>query len=120
MIFVLENEPSNLEVICMSLEMEGFETKPFDTGDNFIGNVQSNRPNLIIMDIELGGHDGRDLCKMLKETDVINSIPIIIVSAVGETKLRSSFNYGADRIIYKPFDIYSLVKEAKQLLGLTN
>ncbi|RZK27263.1 MAG: response regulator [Flavobacterium sp.] len=116
-ILIVDNEPSNLDVLTITMEMEGYMVATLPDGKGFIKLVREMQPDLIILDIELGEHDGRLLCQELKSLDVTKHIPVIIVSASSETKIGSAYEYGADCVILKPFDIDELLKETKSLLN---
>jgi DNA-binding response OmpR family regulator len=115
-ILIVENEPTNLEVMTLAMEMEGMDVFPLISAKGFIPKVTAIGPDLVLLDIELDGFDGRELCRLLKRTDGINHIPVIIVSACIGAKVQSSFGYGADRVITKPFDLVELIREVKSLV----
>lgn len=115
-ILIVDNEPSNLDVLTITMEMEGYMVATLPDGKGFIKLVRKMQPDLIILDIELGEHDGRLLCKELKSLDVTKHIPVIIVSASNEAKISTALDHGADCVILKPFDIDRLLKEVRILL----
>jgi len=116
-ILIVDDEPANLEVMMLAMEMEGFEVFPLNTAKNFISVAKNIAADVILLDIELDGFDGRELCKELKITKGLSNTPVIIVSATSEMKILSSVEYGADFIINKPFDIEELTRAVKHCLA---
>lgn len=77
--------------------------------------VADNKPDLIIMDINLGGLDGRVLCKELKQKEDTRSIPVIMLSA--HEKLSKAYDDNcADGYIMKPFALAELLQEIQLLI----
>jgi DNA-binding response OmpR family regulator len=115
-ILVVDNEPSNLDVLTIVMESGGYKAFTLPDGKDFIKTTKELQPDLIILDIDLGEHDGRILCQELKSLDVTKHIPVIIVSASSEDKIRTALDYGADCVVLKPFDVDELLNEVKRLL----
>ena len=77
--------------------------------------LTDNKPDLIIMDINLGGLDGRELCKELKQKEITKSIPVIMLSA--HEKLTKAYDDNcADGYIMKPFALAELLQEIQLLI----
>lgn len=114
-ILIVENEPATLDVLTLAMEMEGFEVIPLISAKSFIASVIANEPDVVLLDIDLDGFDGRGLCRELKETDGIRDTPVILVSALSDEKVRSSLAYGADVAISKPFDLVDLLGQIRDV-----
>ena len=83
-------------------------------GVSRIASFKSNPPNLVILDIMLPGMDGWDICKEIRK---ISEIPIIMLTAKGETFDKVlGLELGADDYIVKPFDPKELVARVKAVL----
>ncbi len=79
--------------------------------------MAENKLDLIILDINLGGLDGRVLCKELKQKENTKSIPVIMLSA--HEKLSKAYDDNcADGYIMKPFALAELLQEIQMLLKL--
>jgi len=116
-ILIVENEPANLDVLTLVMEMEGFEVIPLCSAESFIPSAIAIEPDVVLLDIDLDGFDGRELCRELKETDGIQDTPVIIVSALSDEKVQSSLAYGANVAISKPFDLVDLVGQIRNVVG---
>lgn len=107
---IVEDDKSNLDILSLMLDMEGIECVGVSNPVKLLSRVKQQRPGLILMDIELGIFDGRDLCQQLKSDEQNKEIPVIILSAATESKLMSAYQYGADLAIPKPFELNYLLE----------
>ncbi|KKL15819.1 hypothetical protein LCGC14_2501770 [marine sediment metagenome] len=71
--------------------------------------------DLVILDKLLSGVDGTDICQNIRKTALIASIPILMMSALSESKAHC-MEAGATDFIYKPFDIDEFVDQIKKTL----
>ena len=75
----------------------------------------AQRPDIIIMDISLGGLDGRELCKNVKKDDNTKAIPVIMLSA-HERLSKAYEDHCADAYVMKPFALDELLETIESLL----
>ena len=101
-IFVVEDDESICEELVQILENEGYEAESLKNFDNTKNDILKAAPNLVLMDINIPGINGRNLVKEIrKESDV----PIIMVtSRTSEMDEVLSMSYGADDYITKPYN----------------
>lgn len=101
-IFVVEDDESICEELVQILENEGYEAESLESFDNTKDDILKAAPNLVLMDINIPGINGRNLVKEIrKESDV----PIIMVtSRTSEMDEVLSMSYGADDYITKPYN----------------
>lgn len=115
-VLIVDDDPDILEVLQLTLQMEGFETKTNAHGDQLFHEVDVFKPDVIILDILLSGSDGRVLCRKLKSGIKTKQIPVILISA--HPKLKESISEsGADDFIPKPFDIEDLITRVEKQLA---
>ena len=116
-ILVIEDEPDINKTISYNLLTEGFE--PISAynlleADNWI---QSNSPDLILLDLMLPDGSGLDFCKRIKSKDKFSNIPIIILTAKDdEVDKVVGFELGADDYVTKPFSVRELILRIKAIL----
>jgi DNA-binding response OmpR family regulator len=115
-ILVIDDNQEILNVIQILLEMEGYDVKCKSTGDEAIETVFTLNPNLILLDIMLGQHDGREICKDLKSNAGTKHIPIIMISASHSLYDGNEKVCSADDFIAKPFDINDLVAKVQRYI----
>lgn len=112
-ILVVDDDTDILSVMEMLLTMKGFQVEVTSKGDNIFGKVDSFKPNLILLDVLLSGHDGRTICRQLKSNAETRHIPVIMFSA-HPGAAASITEYGANDFISKPFDVNHLIQKVKE------
>lgn len=75
-------------------------------------------PNLILLDVMLGDHDGREICHEIKSTQHTSHISIIMISATHDLKSMDKKLCEPDDVIAKPFDIQNLIDKVSEQLGI--
>ncbi|WP_297433197.1 response regulator transcription factor [uncultured Cetobacterium sp.] len=117
-VLIVEDEKSLATVISDSLKNEGFETVIAYRGDEAIDYFYKEKPDLILLDINLPGMNGWEICKKLK---ALSQIPIIMVTARdSEFDEIKGLELGADDYITKPFTPKLLIIKLKKLFKLSN
>lgn len=115
-ILIVEDEKSLATVISDSLKSEGFETIITYRGDEAIDYFYKEKPDLVLLDINLPGMNGWEICKKLK---LLSQIPIIMVTARdNEFDEIKGLELGADDYITKPFTPKLLIIKIKKLFKL--
>jgi CheY-like chemotaxis protein len=112
-IIIIDDDPDILEVMQITLEYEGYQVKACTNSKCFHQIQPSNLPNLILLDIQLAGEDGRALCRQLKTNKLTKDIPVILASAidVGNQVRREKC---ADDFLAKPFSLHTLIDKVHQ------
>ncbi len=113
-ILIVDDDVNIAELISLYLIKECYETKIAYDGEEALRLYDSFQPNLILLDIMLPGIDGYQVCREIRAKD---SIPIIMLSAKGETFDKVlGLELGADDYMIKPFDTKELVARVKAVL----
>lgn len=110
-ILVLDDDLEILKVIILILEMDGYEVKGIQTGYELSASVGTFHPDLILLDVMLGEHDGRELCHDLKSSPSTENIPVIMISASHDPMNMPEKLCRPDDFIAKPFDLYDLLEK---------
>jgi len=101
------------------LEDEGVEFLTADNGASALELIQSERPNLVFLDVMMPKMNGMDVCKKVKKELAINDVYIILLTAKGqELDRQRGQEVGADVYMTKPFDPELLLSKAKQVLQI--
>ena len=117
MIWCVEDDSSIRDIEVYALTSTGFESKGFEDGDSFWNALQSEKPDLIILDVMLPGKDGVTLLKLMKGSEEFRDIPVIMATAKGsEYDKIQSLDLGADDYLVKPFGIMEMVSRVKAVL----
>ncbi len=116
-ILVVDDEEYIQELLKFNLEKEGFEVVLADDGGQALEYTNKLLPDLVILDIMLPGMDGLEVCKLLRRTPQLSSIPVIMLTARGEELDKVlGLELGADDYLTKPFSPRELVARVKARL----
>ena len=117
MIWCVEDDASIRDIEVYALSSTGFEARGFEDGDRFWDVLQSEKPELVVLDVMLPGRDGVTLLKMMKASEELREIPVIMATAKGsEYDKIQSLDLGADDYLVKPFGIMEMVSRVKAVL----
>lgn len=103
-ILIVDDTPDNLRVLSAMLTNRGYEVRKALNGQRAIASVQSEPPDLILLDIKMPEMDGYEVCRQLKATPHGCEVPIIFISALDDAldKVRAFAAGGVDYVT-KPF-----------------
>lgn len=111
-ILVTEDDPGAQDIFKIVFEKAGYDVLVNDDGRALLENNFDN-PNLFLLDKQLPGVDGLDICKYLKSREDTKNIPVIMVSASpGIANMAKSA--GADDCLEKPFHLKELLATVKK------
>jgi two-component system response regulator RegX3 len=110
-ILIIEDEPSFVEVLELSLGAEGFEVESALDGKVGLERFRASRPDLVLLDLMLPGLPGLDVLRaMRRESDV----PVLVVSAKdAEADIVTALELGADGYVTKPYSVRELVARVR-------
>jgi diguanylate cyclase (GGDEF)-like protein len=116
-ILVMEDEVFLQTVLKQVLEETGYEVEVAGDGLEGLKAVETNPPDLILMDVMMPGADGNEVCHRLKSSQRTRQIPIIMLTAMSgaDDKIRS-LGQGANDYITKPFERKELIVRVSNLL----
>ena len=114
-IVLIDDDLDLLEMVCMMLDTPQMSPVCIDNGANLLGTLSKVQPNVLVMDIYLGQHDGRVLCKELKSGAAFSDLPILLYSAA-EISTQSILDSQADDFIKKPFEMPELIRRIERLV----
>lgn len=112
-IFIVDDEKNIRDLIEKYLVKDGFKVTTFDQGTYVVSEMRRLEPDLLILDINMPGIDGLEVCKEVRK---ISDIPIIFVSARDEAFDRIlGLELGGDDYLSKPFSPRELVVRVKNI-----
>jgi signal transduction histidine kinase/DNA-binding response OmpR family regulator len=118
-ILIVDDHPSNLQVLFTFLEKAGFRVLAVQNGENALEIAESALPDLILLDILMPGIDGFEVCRILKAKAPTKNIPVIFLTALSETinKLKG-FELGGVDYVTKPIEQRELLARIQTHLTL--
>jgi len=119
-IMVVDDEPDILSTVGQMLEMSGFDVIRATDGKEClkIMDETSNYPDLIVLDIMMPDVSGWDVAAKLKENPEWNRIPIVFLTAKGDTMSIGMGGMASVDYIVKPFDVKDLIIRIKKILDI--
>jgi two-component system, cell cycle response regulator DivK len=116
-ILVVEDQEDNRQILRDLLTKNGFEIAEAENGEEALLAVAKQRPDLILMDIQLPLLDGYEATRRIKANPELRSIPIIVVTSYAlsgdEAKAREA---GCDAYVTKPYSPRQLLAKIKEYL----
>jgi class 3 adenylate cyclase/CheY-like chemotaxis protein len=103
-ILIVDDNPTNLEVLLNALTNAGFEVAVAIDGESAIAQIEYDPPDLVLLDVVMPGIDGFETCKRLKDNPLTKDIPVIFTTSLSDNAERiKGLNIGAIDYITKPF-----------------
>ena len=116
-IFVVEDDADIARLIAHNLRASGFIVQNFDSGASMISEALREMPSLFLLDVMLPGTDGFELCRHIRQTPALSTIPIIFLTAkTSESERVKGLELGGDDSITKPFSPRELVARIRSVL----
>jgi two-component system phosphate regulon response regulator PhoB len=116
-ILVVDDEQDILELVGYNLIREGYRVSFAETGEAAIKAVESEPPDLLVLDLMLPGLSGLEVAKVLKNNPKSETLPIIMLTARGdEADVVAGLDMGADDYVTKPFSPKVLLARIKAVL----
>ena len=113
-ILIADDEAQIREILRIYFEKEGFEVIEAEDGAAAILKVQSEKPDILLLDIMMPVLDGIEVCKQVRK---MSDLPIIMVTAKDDDDDRiAGLEIGADDYITKPFNSREVVARVKAVL----
>lgn len=117
MIWCVDDDNTIREIVVYTLEQTGFKAKGFANGMTLFEALQTEIPDLIILDIMMPEMDGLEVLSKLRCENAYKDIPVIMATAKGtEMDKISGLNSGADDYLVKPFGIMEMVARVNAVL----
>ena len=117
-VLIIEDDKFLRELITQKLIKEGFETSEAIDGEEGIKKIKEEKPDLILLDLILPGVDGFEVLSQMKEDSAVSSIPVIILSNLGQKEdIERGLKLGAvDYLIKAHFTPGEIIEKIKNIL----
>lgn len=118
-ILIVDDVPDNLRLLSEMLWQQDFQVRKATSGMMALNTINELPPDLILLDIQMPGMDGYEVCRRLKSDEKTKFIPIIFLSALNESVDKvKAFSLGAVDYIAKPFDLQEVLARVNNQLQL--
>jgi two-component system cell cycle response regulator len=121
LILIVDDLEENLLLLSRILSRNGFRVATTSDSSEVVKLCQKAQPTLVLLDINMPGTDGVEVCKQLKKEPTTSSIPVIFVSALESTADRlRGFEAGAVDYIIKPIEIEETLARVNRQISMHN
>src|SRR5256885_8731326 len=115
-IIIVDDDRETREMLKMALELEGYEVTQAANGLRLISTLHVDRPDVILMDVNMSWIDGFELCRAVRKSEEFNNIPVVFVSArSAATDVKRGLDAGASDYFTKPVELPTLIARIRQL-----
>ena len=117
-VLIVEDEPKNMKLVMMVLKSSGYELVSAEDGEQAVETALEQRPDLILMDIQLPKMSGLDATKILRENPDFPDIPIVALTAFAMKGDEEKYlDAGCTAYMSKPINTRELPVLVANLLG---
>ena len=118
-VLVVDDEAANVQLLTTLLTREGYAVVTASNGEEALGAVARESPDLVLMDVLMPKLNGYQVCEQLKKNDATRLTPVVLVTALNERegKIRG-INSGADDFLTKPINAHELKARVRSLVRL--
>ncbi|HMA65689.1 MAG TPA: response regulator, partial [Chitinispirillaceae bacterium] len=103
-VLIVDDDPTSVMILENLMKHEGYKTLSTVTGSFALPLAKNKMPDLILLDVNLPGERGPDICRKMKATPQISEIPILFLSADSNVGSKiECFDAGGQDYITKPF-----------------
>ena len=116
-VLVCDDERHILESVTYVVRQEGYQALTAEDGEQALRRARSERPDLVVLDIQLPDKSGLEVCRELKSDPETRGIYVILLTALGrERDEEAGLESGADEFLTKPFSPRELRRRLHELL----
>lgn len=111
-VLIVDDEPGIIKILGIKLRVSGYEVITAHNGEIALELVDSDNPDIMLLDIIMPGRDGFQVLEKLRNS---SSLPVIAFSARPENA-KKALELGAHEFVSKPFDIDTLLTKIRKIL----
>ena len=116
-VLIVDDEPNIVTSLVFLMRKGGFTTSVARDGDSALAEVERFRPDLVLLDCNMPGRDGFEVCQALRAGGW-SDLKIVMLTAKGrEAEITKGLQVGADAYVTKPFSTRELVDRVGELLS---
>jgi DNA-binding response OmpR family regulator len=115
-ILIVDDSQLVTDIVKMRLEMHGYEVQLAHSGEDALTCVQEDMPDLVVLDVQMPGMDGYEVCRHMREELELDDLFIIMLTSSDDK--HAAFEAGADDYLNKDIDLLSLPNRVKRMLDM--
>ncbi len=115
-ILVVDDVPQNVRLLEAVLTTNGFAVTSASSGPEALERVGTDNPDLVLLDVQMCGMNGYEVCRRLREDQSTTFLPVVMITASSTEARKDAIEAGADDFVTKPFDQQELLLRVRSLV----
>lgn len=118
-ILVADDDPDIRQLVVTVLEVQGYSVTTVEDGDEAVNSLSESLPDLAILDLNMPGRSGQQVCEFIRKQEDGALVPVIILTACDDIQTKlGAFEFGVDDYLIKPFVFQELLARVKAFLRI--
>jgi class 3 adenylate cyclase/CheY-like chemotaxis protein len=117
-ILVVDDMPANVRLLEAVLEPAGFAVLSASSGPEALELVVAELPDLVLLDVQMAGMNGYEVCRRIRENEATALLPVVMVTSHGSEARIDGIRAGADDFVTKPLDQQELLLRVRSLVRI--
>ena len=117
-VLVADDLPANVRLLEAVLEPAGFAVSSASSGPEALERVVGELPDLVLLDVQMAGMNGYEVCRRIRENEATALVPVVMVTSHGSEARIDGIRAGADDFLTKPFDQQELLLRVRSLVRI--
>jgi CheY-like chemotaxis protein len=115
-ILVVDDSKLVTDIVAMRLTMYGYEVRLAHSGEDALRQIAQEVPDLLVLDVQMPGIDGYEVCRRLRDDPLLDDLRIIMLTSSDDK--HAAFEAGVDDYLNKDVDLLNLPNRVKLVLEL--
>ncbi len=115
-ILVVDDSKLVTDIVKLRLEMYGYEVRLAHSGEEALASIAEEAPDLLVLDVQMPGIDGYEVCRRLRDDPSFDDLRIIMLTSSDDK--HAAFEAGVDDYLNKDIDLLNLPNRVKMVLEL--
>jgi two-component system response regulator VicR len=115
-ILVVDDSKLVTDIVKLRLEMYGYEVRLAHSGEDALASIAEEAPDLLVLDVQMPGIDGYEVCRRLRDNPSLDDLRIIMLTSSDDK--HAAFEAGVDDYLNKDIDLLNLPNRVKMVLEL--
>jgi DNA-binding response OmpR family regulator len=117
-VLVVDDSPANIRLLEAVLGTHGYTVLTAENGPQALAAVADDAPDLVLLDVQMPGMNGHEVCRRIRESPDSAMLPVIVITAAGNEEKMAALDAGADDFVTRPFDQAELLARVRSLLRI--
>lgn len=115
-VLVVDDSRLVTDIVKMRLEMYGYDVQLAHSGEEALAKIANRVPDLMVLDVQMPGIDGYEVCRRLRDNPALDDLRIIMLTSSDDK--HAAFEAGVDDYLNKDVDLLNLPNRVKLILEM--